>query len=93
MTVALAAHAPLTVGSLVNALQAEVVQAVQSGGGAGIHVAAVAPVAAVGTALGHKLFTAEGDAAVASLAGLYLNGGFIHKFHMISSRLERVPPC
>src|SRR5581483_1913002 len=43
--------------------------------------AAVPAVAAIGAAVGHLLLAAKGDHAVAAVARLHLNLGFIYKLH------------
>ena len=45
------------------------------------HVAAAAAIAAVGAAIFDVLFTAEGDDAVAAVAGAHVDLGLVEEFH------------
>jgi hypothetical protein len=65
-------------------VEAEVDEGVVAEGGGHEDVAAVASVAAGGTAFGNELFAPEGHAAVAPVAGLDPDSRFINK-HAISS--------
>ena len=55
-------------------------------------VAAIAPVAAVGTALRHELLTAEGHAAVAAAACAYVQGCSVRE-HRARPGLRAIPPA
>ena len=79
--VALTAHAALPVLRLVQTLETEVIQAEQPADAPSVHTAAVSAVAAVRPALGHEFLAAEAQTAVAALARLHRNDGFIHKSH------------
>ena len=78
----LAAHAGLAVLGLVEALVLEVDQGVEGVITDQVDAATVAAIAAIGAALGHVLLPAEAEAAVAPLAGLHDDRGFVDELHL-----------
>src|SRR5258708_7610151 len=81
---AVGAEAVAAALGLVLGVEAEVDEGVVAEGGGHEDVAAVAAVAAGGTALGDKFFAPEGHAAVATVTGFDTNSCLINK-HAISS--------
>ena len=73
---------------LVLGVEAEVDQGVVGERGGHEDVAAVAAVAAGGTAAGDELFAPEGHAAIAAVAGLDANSGFIDEHFPLPSVAE-----
>ena len=82
---AVGAHAVLAALRLVLGVVAEVDERVVALAGFHDDVAAAAAVAAGGAAAGHELLAPEGHAAVAAVAGLYANFGFIDEHCAFSS--------
>ena len=82
------AHAVLAALGLPFGVEAEVDEGVVHAGGAHEDVAAVAAVAAGGTAAGDEFFAAEGHAAVAAVAGLDADSCFIDEHAFFAPRIS-----
>ena len=81
----LASHAVLaTLGSMQTGMP-KIHQRIQPGVTDQENATPVAPIAAIGTALGNIFFPTKADAAVTTISGLDLNCGFVDEFHVYNS--------